>query len=96
MFTAEDLEKIVLLRKLTADQDGLEISSSISLRRCNWSCIEKIGPTSDFVFIHVGGCPIVYVPRRDFPSQEAFEDFGQAITKLWKDYESRNTLAADS
>ncbi len=95
-WTPKDIERMTMSRELSANSEYLEISSSTGLRRCSWSCIEKIGVTPDFIFVHVGGCPIVYVPRRDFPSEAAFKEFGSALSKLWREHESPGATQAAS
>ncbi len=71
-----------LPRTLKTDDEWLEISSSESVHRWRWRQVDRIGLTPNFVFIHVGNCPIVYVPKRDFPSKESFMDFGKKLIEL--------------
>ena len=80
----------VLPRKLAATEEFIEISSSMSLRRCNWVCVEKIDTSSDFIFVHIGGCPITYLPKRDFPSERDFREFGLQLDRYRQEVESKN------
>jgi hypothetical protein len=71
-----------LPRKATFDDDWLEIKSSEANHRWRWRRVDQIGITSDFVFIHVGNCPVVYIPKRDFPSEQSFVEFGNKLLEL--------------
>ncbi len=80
--TPLDLQLFELPKILTIDNEWLEIRSSESVHRWRWRQVDRIGVTSEFVFIHVGKCPVTYVPKRDFPSEQAFEDFGKKLSEL--------------
>ncbi|MBT3314037.1 MAG: YcxB family protein [Anaerolineae bacterium] len=80
--TAKDIELFSLPRKATFDDDWLEIKSSEANHRWRWRRVDQIGITSDFVFIHVGNCPVVYIPKRDFPSEQSFVEFGNKLLEL--------------
>jgi len=88
--TSKDKKIFELPRKVLVSKDYIEISSSISLRRCNWVCIEKIAITSNFIYAHTGGCPTLQIPKRDFPSEQAFKEFGEKIVKYQQDFEAEN------
>ena len=85
-YSKKDLVFFTLPKTISIDEEWLEIQSSESIRRCKWSCIDKIGITNDFIFIHAGKCPIVYVPKRDFPSEQSFRGFAEAIENYRKQY----------
>jgi len=71
-----------LPRTLKTDEDWLEIANSESVHRWRWRQVDQIGLTPNFIFIHVGNCPVVYVPKRDFPSEESFIEFGKKLVEL--------------
>ncbi len=80
--TPKDLQVFSLSRTLTADDNWLEIHSSEAIHRWRWRRVDRIGLTSSFIFIHVGNCPVVYIPKRDFPSEQSFLDFGKKLVEL--------------
>ena len=82
LLTPKDFQVLSLPRKLTADDDWLEISSSESVHRWRWRRVDQIGLSSNFIFIHVGTCPVTYVPKRDFPSEQSFIEFGKKLVEL--------------
>lgn len=71
-----------LPRTLKTDDDWLEIGNSEAVHRWRWRQVDRIGLTPNFIFIHVGNCPVVYVPKRDFPSEESFIEFGKKLVEL--------------
>ena len=77
--TPKDIQVFSLPRKLRTDNDWLEVSSTEALHRWRWRQVSQIGKTSDFIFIHVGVCPALYIPKRDFPSEENFIEFGKLL-----------------
>lgn len=88
--TEKQKNLFILPRKLIANEEYIEISSPVSLRRCNWICIEKIDISTDFIFIHIGGCPITYIPKRDFQSEQIFKEFGEQLIKYQQEFEAKN------
>jgi len=82
LLTSKDLQIIQLKRTLTADDDWLEIRSSEAVHRWRWRRVDQIGITTNFVYIHVGNCPVVYVPKRDFHSEQSFIEFGKKLVEL--------------
>lgn len=80
--TAKDIQIFSLPRKITTDGNWLEVSSSEAIHRWRWRRVDQIGLTSNFIFIHVGNCPVVYVPKRDFPSEQNFIEFGKKLVEL--------------
>jgi hypothetical protein len=70
---------------LTIDEEWLEIRNSEAVHRYRWRRLERISLTPDFIFIHAGTCrtcPVVYVPKRAFPSEQSFIEFGKKLTEL--------------
>jgi hypothetical protein len=80
--TQEDLRFFQLSRMITIDDDWLEVRSSEAVHRWRWNRVEKIGLMPNFVFIHVGNCPVVYIPKRDFSSEDGFIEFGKKLVEL--------------
>ena len=80
--TPTELQIFQLPRTITMNDNWLEIRSSEAIHRWRWRRVDKIGLTSNFVFIHVGNCPVVYVPKRDFPSEQSFIEFGKKLLEL--------------
>ena len=89
LLTPKDLQIIQLKRTLTADEDWLEVRSSEAMHRWRWRRVDRIGRTANFFYIHVGNCPVVYVPKRDFPSEESFIEFGNKLVDLKEKYKDQ-------
>ncbi len=80
--TPRELDFFQLPRTISIDDNWLKIRSSEAEHRWRWRRVDKIGITSNYVFIHVGNCPVVYVPKRDFPSEQSFMEFGKKLVEL--------------
>ena len=78
----KDVEVFLLPKRLEADDETLTISSRESLHRWRWRVFERVDLTANFLFIHVGACPVVYLPRRDFASEQEFVEAGKALEAL--------------
>lgn len=78
----KDLEVFLLPKRLEADDETLAISSRESLHRWRWRVVERVDLTANCLFIHVGACPVVYLPRRDFASEQEFVEAGKALEAL--------------
>ena len=78
-----------LPKTITVGDNWLEIRSSEAEHRWRWRRVDKIGLTPDFVFIHVGNCPVVYVPKRDFPSEQSFLEFGKKLVELKEKHQNQ-------
>ena len=78
----KDLEVFLLPKRLEADDETLTISSRESLHRWRWRIVERVDLTANCLFIHVGACPVVYLPRRDFASEQEFVEAGKALEAL--------------
>jgi len=95
LITPKDLQIFQLSRTLIIDENWLEIRSSEAIHRWRWRRVDKIGLTTDFIFIHVGNCPVVYVPKRDFPSEQDFIDFGKVLVEMKQKYKDQPIGAAE-
>jgi hypothetical protein len=80
--TSKDLEFLQLPRTITLDEDWLEIRSSEALHRWRWNLVDRIAVRSDFIFIHVGNCPVIRIPKRDFSSEASYQEFGKKLLEL--------------
>ncbi len=89
LLTPKDLQIIELKRTLTIDENWLEVRSTEAVHRWRWRRVDKIGLTPNFIYIHVGNCPVVYVPKRDFPSEENFIEFGKILVELKDKYKDQ-------
>lgn len=59
--TPRELQFFQIPRTIVMDDSWLEIRNSEAVHRWRWRAVDKIGLTSDFVFIQVGTCPVVFV-----------------------------------
>jgi hypothetical protein len=80
--TEKDLALFLLPKILSYDSEWIEIRNSEVSHKYRWRRVDNIGITNDFIFIHVGVCPVVYVPKRDFPSETDFLTTGEELRKL--------------
>ena len=87
--TPKEWQIFQLSRTITIDDNWLEVRSSEALHRWRWRRVDKIGLTPNFVFIHVGNCPVVYVPKRDFLSEQSFIEFGKKLVELKEKYKDQ-------
>ena len=77
-----DWEVLQLPRTMTIDEQWLEIRSSEALHRWRWRQVDRIGLTSNFIFVHIGTDFVIIVPKRDFPSEQSFVEFGNKLVEL--------------
>jgi hypothetical protein len=89
LLTPKDLQIIQLPRTLTADEDWLEVRSTEAVHRWRWRRVDQIGITADSLYIHVGNCPVVHIPKRDFPSEQSFIEFGKKLVELKDKYKDQ-------
>ncbi len=80
----KELQAYLLPRLLKADSDWLEISNSETMHRWRWRRVDHIHLTTDFVFIQASSSSVLYVPKRDFPSEKSFIEFGKELIE-WKE-----------
>jgi hypothetical protein len=80
--TPRDLQFYQLPRTIMIDDNWLEIRGSESVHRWRWRAVDKIALTPNFVFIYVGSSPTVYIPKRDFASEESFTEFAKRLVEL--------------
>lgn len=86
---SKDLQVFQLPRTITVDDKWLEIRSSEAVHRWRWRQVDQISLTSNFIFIHVGNWPVVYVPKRDFQSEQRFIEFGNKLVELKEKYKDQ-------
>ncbi len=79
---AKDWQVFQLPKTIRVDDHWLEICNSETMYQWRWSQVTKIGITHDFIYIHIGKQPAAQVPKRDFPSEQHFIDFGKKLVEL--------------
>jgi hypothetical protein len=77
-----DLQAFQSKRTLRADDEWLEIQSSEVLHRWRWKRVEQILLSPKYVFINIGSCSAIYLPRREFRSEQDFVNFGRNLVEL--------------
>jgi hypothetical protein len=77
-----DRDIFILPKTITTNDDWLEIINSEVSHRYRWRIIDSVALTDDFIFVHVDIFPSIYIPKRDFPSEEAFLEFGKHMLQL--------------
>lgn len=76
LLTQKELQIFQLTRNLTIDDGWLEVRSSEAIHRWRWRQVDKIGLTPNFVFIHVGNCPVIFVQSEIFRPNKVFLSLG--------------------
>jgi hypothetical protein len=84
-----DVQHFQLPRTIKIDDDWLEVSSSELVHRWKWKMVDSVGVTSDFIFLHAGKCCFFAIPKRDFPSEQSFVEFGKKLVELEKMYKGQ-------
>jgi hypothetical protein len=82
LLTPRDLQVFQLSRTLTIDEKWLEVRSSEAVHRWRWRQVDRIEVFSDFIFIQIGSCSTVYIPKRDFQSEQSFIEFGKKLIEF--------------
>ncbi len=77
--TPREQELYLLPKALTMNEEYLQIENPEASHHYRWRCVDRIGITDDFVFFHVGTCPISYVPKRAFATEDGFKGFVEAV-----------------
>jgi hypothetical protein len=74
----------ILERTRTAiiSKEWLEIITADSLQRFHWNLVDKIVVQPDNIILIISN--VVIVPRRDFPSDENYQEFGKLIMDYWE------------
>jgi len=86
---AMEMQSYRLPKKLSMDDDWLEIQSSEAQNRYRWNLVSQIGLSADHIFIQIGRGIIFNVPRRAFASQQSFDEFGKELTTLYEKNKTR-------
>ena len=73
----KDQEFRLLPRTIKVNENGLEISSEISLHRYKWQLIDQIVVKSNIIIIFIGQFNIYIIPIRSFKSEETYHEFGK-------------------
>ena len=88
--TPRELEILQLACTLIIDDECLELRNSEAVHRWSWQRIDRIGITPSFIFIHFGNFPHLFVPQRDFSSEQSFIEFGKRLIELREKYKIRS------
>jgi len=82
--TAKDLQFLESPKTIRISDDWIEVRNSEAMHQWQWGLVDAIGLTSNFIFLHVGKCYIFYIPKREFPSEDKFLEFGKKLVDLQK------------
>jgi hypothetical protein len=76
-------EKKIFLqpKKLSMDEDGLQIESSGAFQRWPWRIVEQMTLSPDLIIIQIDQRVKCLIPRRDFNPENGFLDFWQHALK---------------
>jgi hypothetical protein len=80
--TARELQLLQLPKIMYVDDNWLEMRNTEALHRYRWRSVDRISLTPNFIFIHIGTWPVIYIPKRDFPFEESFVEFGKRLVEL--------------
>jgi hypothetical protein len=69
-------------KTIIADENWLEITSRDVNHRYRWQIIDSIDVKPNYIFIRNGGPTII--PRRDFPTDQSYKDFGNSILEYFE------------
>jgi|WetSurMetagenome_2_1015567.scaffolds.fasta_scaffold116944_3 hypothetical protein len=72
--------------------EWLEIITADSIYRVHWNMVERVAVKSDYIFLFVGTFYII--PRRDFPTEENYQEFGKKLMEYWDDGKN-NPISTD-
>lgn len=78
------IEESLLPRTLKFGESTFEIFTSNALHRYRFETIEKITVGEEFIFIELKTCDIFQVPKRSFPAEEKYLEFGNALISAWQ------------
>ncbi len=78
------IEESLLPRTLKFGESTFEIFTSNALHRYRFETIEKITVGEEFLFIELKAGDIFQVPKRSFPSEEKYLEFGNALESAWR------------
>lgn len=84
-------ENYLLPKTLKFGESTFEIYSSNALHRYRLENIEQVTLGADFLFIEMKLCDIFYVPKRSFPSEEKYLEFGNALISAWQKKTGQNS-----
>ena len=70
-----------LQRKVSVNEDWVEMQSSEFTYRWRWSVINKIIEMPSYIYIYVQAYVLI-IPKRSFPSEQSFSEFGKKLMEL--------------
>lgn len=62
--------------------EWLEIITADSIYRVHWNMVERVAVKPDYIFLFLGTFYII--PRRDFPTEENYQEFGKMLMEYWE------------
>jgi hypothetical protein len=68
-------------RRVSISIEWLEIFTFDSVNRYHWNLVDNLAVRADFIFIEAAGPCIL--PKRDFPSEDVYLEFGKLIMEYW-------------
>jgi len=72
--------------------EWLQIISADSITRVHWNIVDSIAVQPDYIFLFIG--PVIIIPRRDFPTEENYQEFGKTLMEYWESRKNK-PISAD-
>jgi len=68
-------------KKVHISIERLEILTADSIHQFHWNMVDNVAIQPDYIFIYVG--TTYFIPRRDFPTEENYQEFGKTLMEYW-------------
>jgi hypothetical protein len=78
-WTDDDWERFLLPKTIIVGSDWLEESCAFCLHRWKWSVVDQINVNASYIFLFIGNCNVVCIPKSAFSSEESFQEFGKEL-----------------
>ena len=78
-WSEKDWERFLLPKKLKISTDCLEESCHICLHRWRWSVVDHVHMNDSFIFLVIGNCHVICLPKNAFSSKESYQKFGEEL-----------------
>jgi hypothetical protein len=82
--TMKDIQIFQRQNKIIIAKEWLECITTDSNHRWHWNMVDRKGLTQDYIFLSPGNNLIYMIPKRDFPTEEEYQKFGEVILDYWK------------
>jgi len=79
-------------RMAKISMEWLQIISADSITRVHWNIVDSIAVQPDYIFLFIG--PVIIIPRRDFPTEENYQEFGKTLMEYWESRKNK-PISAD-